>query len=103
MIPRKTPFTCLKCHEDNPVIPANERNHCRKCLYSLHVDGKDPGDRLSDCKNFMEPVYVSINGKKGYIITHRCMECGQIKRNKAAPDDNIDLIGDLLNNIPKKF
>lgn len=103
MIPRKTPFTCLNCKEENPVIPANERNHCRRCLYSMHMDKENPGDRLSDCKNFMEPVHVFIDGKKGYIITHRCIMCGYIKRNKTAPDDNTDLIAKLLNPWPPAF
>lgn len=30
--------------------------------------------------------------KKGYIIIFRCKKCGAIRRNKAAKDDNIDLL-----------
>ncbi|MEK7544652.1 MAG: RNHCP domain-containing protein [Patescibacteria group bacterium] len=96
MIARKTPFTCLHCGEENPVIPANERNHCRKCLHSLHVDKATPGDRLESCKSFMEPVGIDIEKKKGYIVRHRCKACGKEKRNKAAPDDNVDLVAALI-------
>ena len=45
----------------------------------------------------MKPVFVTVDARKGYIITHECEKCGEKRRNKAAHDarvqpDNIDLI-----------
>lgn len=33
-----------------------------------------------------------MDSKKGYVIIFKCKKCGQIRKNKAAKDDNIDLI-----------
>ena len=38
---------------------------------------------------------LEIEGKKGYIIVFKCKKCGSIRKNKAAKDDNMDLIIDL--------
>lgn len=35
----------------------------------------------------MEPVGVLSDSRKGYVIVHRCLRCGESRRNKAAPDD----------------
>src|SRR5690606_12317296 len=60
--------------------------HCPACLCSLHVD-VNPGDRANDCGGVMEPVGAELTGKKGWVIVHRCRRCGEVRRNKAAPDD----------------
>jgi hypothetical protein len=60
-------------------------------LCSKHVD-KNPGDRNEDCHGLLEPIGVEISNKKGYVIIHKCRKCGEIRKNKAAEDDNIDLI-----------
>lgn len=85
-------FTCLNCGEKNPKLKGSYRNHCRKCLYSLHVDKDGPGDRLSECKSLMYPIKVDQNGKKGWMIYQKCTKCGKIIPNKAAEDDNFDKI-----------
>ena len=88
-------FTCKHC--DREVVPLSKtsRNHCPYCLYSLHVD-HNPGDRNNDCGGLMEPISVELSGKKGYVILHRCMKCGETKKNKAAMEgvqpDDIDKI-----------
>lgn len=64
------------------------RNHCPFCLWSLHLD-INPGDRASDCGGELEPVSALPDPKKGYIIIHRCTKCGEIRRNKAAYDVEI--------------
>ena len=33
-----------------------------------------------------------MSNKKGYVIVYKCKKCGQIRKNKAAKDDNMDLI-----------
>lgn len=88
-------FTCQHCKEENPRLPGGCRNHCRECLYSLHLDQDSPGDRLSNCHNLMKPIKVSQNGKKGWMIKHKCQKCGKVIPNKAAPDDNFEKIIEL--------
>jgi hypothetical protein len=80
-------FVCQNCQHPNPPLPGSCRNHCQKCLYSLHLDLKVPGDRHNDCFGLMKPIALDYNGKKGYIIIHQCQRCGVRKRNKTAPDD----------------
>lgn len=92
-------FTCTNCGEENPPAEGSCRNHCRQCLYSMHVDKSSPGDRQSECKNLMKPIGVEHKGKKGWMIYHKCLKCGKIISNKAANDDNFDKIVDLSQNI----
>ena len=40
----------------------------------------------------MNQYGVELDSKKGYVIVFRCKKCGVIRRNKAANDDNMDLI-----------
>ncbi|WP_206830979.1 RNHCP domain-containing protein [Alicyclobacillus fructus] len=84
-IRRNEPFTCAHC--GLKVEPAERtcRNHCPRCLYSMHVD-VDPGDRANPCGGLMEPVRVEYHSKKGYQIVHRCTRCGQETRNIALID-----------------
>ena len=53
------------------------------------------GDRENECKGILRPVGIEINSKKGYVIIYRCEKCGKTVRNKAAADENMDLIIDL--------
>ncbi|MEK7591681.1 MAG: RNHCP domain-containing protein [Patescibacteria group bacterium] len=91
-IPREESFVCEHCgFQVEPLVHGTCRSHCPKCLWSKHVDN-DPGDRASHCHGLMEPMMMDQSGKKGWIIAHRCTECGVKKRNKAAPDDDIKLL-----------
>lgn len=92
-------FICKKCGHKNPKLEGGCRNHCKKCLCSLHLDKESPGDRLSSCKNLMLPISIHQNGKKGWIITHKCEKCGKKIPNKAAPDDNFEKI--IILSAPK--
>lgn len=85
-------FICKNCGEKNSKLEGSCRNHCRKCLFSEHLDEKSPGDRKSKCKALMEPVKIDQTGKKGWIIYHKCTKCGKIIPNKAAEDDNFEEI-----------
>lgn len=38
---------------------------------------------------------LEIDSKKGYVIVFRCKKCGMIRKNKAAEDDDMDLIIEL--------
>lgn len=100
MIAANDGFVCQRCKAENPPAPATSRNHCRVCLYSLHVDATIPGDRESQCRSLMEPLTVGI-GKKGQkVITHQCINCKKTITNKSAEDDNSDLLIRLINADP---
>jgi hypothetical protein len=80
-------FVCAHCDfEVPPLANGSVRNHCPRCLYSLHLD-ENPGDRAASCGGLMAPVAVEYSGKKGWVIVHRCEHCGAMRRNKAALDD----------------
>lgn len=80
-------FLCSHCGiEVRPLANGSIRNHCPACLHSRHVD-VHPGDRASDCGGLLEPVGVEHDGKKGWIVVHRCARCGVRRRNRAALDD----------------
>ncbi len=87
-------FICENCGRKVPKLGYSCRNHCPYCLHSKHVD-KNPGDREEQCHGDLQPVSLEIDGKKGYVIVFRCKKCGVIRKNKAAKDDNMDLIIDL--------
>lgn len=85
-------FICQNCQFEVLPLGYSSRNHCPRCLYSIHVD-VNPGDRDNECRALMRPLKVEYDSKKGYIILHKCTKCGEIKRNVAAneakvqPDD----------------
>ena len=85
-------FICVHCGKEVRPLKYTSRNHCPYCLWSRHLD-INPGDRASDCGGDLEPISAVPDAKKGYIITHRCIKCGAIRRNKACteakdqPDD----------------
>lgn len=86
-------FTCKAC--GTLVVPegagSQHRNHCPKCLSSVHVDN-DPGDRASLCKGIMEPVSVWVRKGGEWAIIHRCRTCGTLSSNRIAADDNPALL-----------
>lgn len=97
---RNTGFDCVVCGLSVPPLAGSGcRNHCPRCLHSLHVD-VNPGDRASECGGVLEPVGVLPLRKSGWTIVSRCRKCGAERRNKAATEDanypdNFDLILEL--------
>jgi hypothetical protein len=81
-------FICEHCGQ--PVTGNGYTNHCSACLWSKHVD-VNPGDRAADCGGLMEPVGAEQKSGES-ILVHRCVICGHIKRNRAAPQDNFSLL-----------
>ena len=71
----------------NPPLIRGERNHCRACLYSLHVDVETPGDRQSSCGGAMQPIALEYKGSKGFMLKHHCVKCGKEILNSTADDD----------------
>jgi len=93
-IARDDGFACAHCgYTVLPLGRGSYRNHCPWCLYSRHVDDEGPGDRNSDCEGLMEPMGLDRDGKKGFVIVHRCVKCRVERKNKAAPDDNLMAMG----------
>lgn len=83
------PFVCANCGEH--VVPegagTEHRNHCPKCLCSIHLDHL-PGDRAACCGGLMEPVAVWVRKGGEWAIIHRCRDCGTLSSNRIAADDN---------------
>ena len=77
-------FTCEVCGRD--VAGTGYTNHCPSCLWSKHVD-VNPGDRAADCGGRMEPV-AAYPERGEIVLVHRCVRCGALRRNRAAPDDD---------------
>ena len=88
-------FVCAACGFHVEPMRTSSRNHCPRCLCSLHVDVM-PGDRANSCGGIMRPIGAMPDAKHGYIILHKCEKCGEIRKNRAALDcpqsDNLDLI-----------
>lgn len=90
-------FTCIHC--GTPVAIAawgtRHRNHCPHCLWSRHVDIK-PGDRACLCRGSMEPIALWQKTDGELMILHRCTQCGTIKANRCAGDDNQQALDRLI-------
>ena len=81
-------FICNHCGTTVPLIESgHQRNHCQACLWSLHVDLKK-GDRRCGCRGLMEPISVWVKKSGEWAVIHRCIECGFIRTNRIAGDDN---------------
>ena len=82
-------FSCVHC--GSVITPPSSgtayRNHCPRCLWSVHVD-LCVGDRRSGCRGAMEPIAVWIRGKREWAVIHRCTRCGIIRSNRISGDDN---------------
>ena len=79
-------FSCAHCGFAVPKSSSTCRDHCPKCLHSLHVDN-NPGDRGAECGGILKPVAWSQNKKKGYIIHYECQTCFVKKLNKFLQND----------------
>ncbi len=84
-------FVCRNCGALVPPLLSSSRDHCTKCLYSLHVDIL-PGDRANSCRGLLVPIGIDKNSKKGIVINYRCDTCGEYHNCKSAPDDNPEQI-----------
>ena len=82
-------FLCAHC---GAAVPGSapgtiHRNHCPRCLWSLHVD-LTTGDRRSACRGPMEPIAIGIRPDGEWSLVHRCARCGLVRLNRIAGDDN---------------
>jgi len=88
----------FKCEHCGYEVKGNGyTDHCPKCLWSKHVD-INPGDRASECKGMMKPLYADYNHGE-YKLHYKCERCGEEKAVTAALDDNKDLLIALTVNV----
>ncbi len=97
---RNDGFICENCGIINNPASKTCRNHCKECLYSLHVDC-NPGDRLEQCHGFLKPINIEITRNDFDKIIFKCIKCDIIKRNKIADDDNREKIFQILEKLIK--
>ncbi len=94
---RDESFVCENCGKIVEKLGYTSRDHCLYCLCSKHVDIM-PGDRENECKGILRPQQVELDSKKGYVIIYKCDKCGETHRNKAAEDDEKELLINLTVN-----
>lgn len=87
--PSAVSFTCIRCGAS--VAPdahgTRQRNHCPACLWSRHLDVR-PGDRAAGCAGPMEPITIWAKTDGEWSLVHRCEQCGTVRTNRIAGDDN---------------
>jgi DNA-directed RNA polymerase subunit RPC12/RpoP len=107
-------FRCLHCGAGvscgHAVSAVRNRNHCPYCLWSRHLDWREPGDRLSSCKGAMHPVGLTRKAvRKKYggansgelMVVHECLECGSVSINRIAADDSADELFAVFRRTPE--
>lgn len=97
-------FICVHCGA--PVSAeawgTKNRNHCPHCLHSRHME-IHPGDRACLCKGEMEPIAVWKKRDGELMLLHRCKQCGTIKANRCAGDDDVHAIAQLIPILDKSI
>ena len=77
---------------------SQQRNHCPRCLHSLHVD-LAVGDRRSLCRGLMAPIAAWVRANGEVALLHRCTRCGTVRSNRVAGDDDLDLLRGLVRRL----
>ena len=54
--------------------------HSKPTLTILHSN---------DTHSQMEPIRTEPDARRGFVIIHRCVKCGEIRRNRAALDAKV--------------
>jgi len=90
-------FLCAHCGNtvSGEALGTQQRNHCPRCLRSLHVD-ITVGDRRSLCGGVMDPISLWVRHGGELALLHRCRRCGVIRSNRIAGDDDVDVLRSLL-------
>lgn len=85
----ETGFACVHCRTPVPqaALGTRQRNHCPQCLWSQHLDVQ-PGDRAAGCGGPMEPIAIWARAGGEWALVHRCTQCGAVRTNRVAGDDN---------------
>lgn len=91
-------FVCEQCGREikGDSMGTAHRNHCPFCLWSKHLDGEMPGDRAASCGGMMKPVGLTFKQEQNKIgelmIVHKCMVCGEVRKNRIAGDDDVESV-----------
>lgn len=88
-------FICKNCGKRVEKLGYTSRDHCKFCLWSLHVD-VTPGDRLSNCKGNLKPINILTSSKKEMQIEYVCEVCKSKVKNIVAADDSKDEIYNIV-------
>ena len=102
--PGRTPegasFLCAHCGTTVPgdAPGTRQRNHCPRCLRSLHVD-VSVGDRRSLCTGIMDPISLWVRHGEELALLHRCRRCGVIRSNRIAGDDDPGALRELAKRV----
>lgn len=99
-IKRDNSFKCIHCGSQVEKLGYTSRDHCNKCLYSLHVD-ITPGDRENKCLGQLKPINVINTGKKDMQIEYVCLKCGAHVKNIVARDDDKETIYNIIKEYAK--
>jgi predicted RNA-binding Zn-ribbon protein involved in translation (DUF1610 family) len=73
-IARDEAFTCVSCKAEVGPSGRSARDHCPRCLHSLHVD-LVPGDRAETCGGVLMPIGMHTRSARP-VIEYRCRRCG---------------------------
>jgi len=84
-IHRDEAFTCTWCRADVTPGGAPVRDHCPRCLRSLHVDNV-PGDRANPCGGVLHPRRFELT-EGIFHIQYTCGRCQGTHRVRSHPDD----------------
>jgi hypothetical protein len=97
-------FVCLHCGAtvSGEAAGTRQRNHCPRCLYSLHVD-VTVGDRRSLCGGLMQPIGLWVRGSGELALLHRCERCYVIRANRLAGDDDEEALRALAEPLSRLF
>lgn len=90
-------FLCAHCGTTVPgeAPGTQQRNHCPRCLHSLHAD-ITVGDRRSLCRGVMDPISLWVRHGHELALLHRCQRCGVIHSNRIAGDDDPKTLRELF-------
>ena len=88
-------FVCEVCKQNVEKLEYTARDHCPYCLSSKHLD-INPGDRNANCGGILIPIDIEKSKKDSLKIIYKCNKCGTIKKNKAASDDNYEMILEIM-------
>ena len=84
-------FVCINCGKEVTPLGCTARDHCPRCLYSLHLD-INPGDRKSNCHGILKPIGIEKTKKDKYKIIYKCQKCSKEIKHIQANDDNMEEI-----------
>lgn len=79
-------FPCANCGYPVPPSRSTCRDHCPRCLWSLHVD-VNPGDRAANCGGLLKPSSYAAHPKKGWMIHYVCQKCDTRRVNRFLEND----------------